>query len=299
MRVGIGRGVISPSKRPLAGAWYRRNTEPAMTNDFDPQAGRTKRRETELTRAQADADDDDVTAALQGLAQLVSEVDEVEDVLAQIAGFAMDAVPGADGAGVTLVRAEDGRRQVLVWSVTAPFVREIDHLQYDICREGPCLTAMQTERPQVSGSLGSDARWPRFGGRAARLSVHSALALPLLVRGIVVGAINIYARERDVFSDHAVHLGRRFAAPAAVSVHNVRKLHAARERAGQLQTALTSRAVIDQAIGIIRSRSGGSAEEALDRLQQISRAENVKLAVLAQNLVDEAVRRAHARHSPA
>lgn len=264
---------------------------------YDPQAGRDVPPGEDLSRAQSASDDHDVATAVQGLAGLVSDVDDLEDVLTHIAEFAVTAVPGADGAGATVVHAGDGPPAVLAWAVTDPLVREIDHLQYDICREGPGLTVMLTGRALVSGSLGSDGRWPRFGGRVARLGVHSALAVPLVVRGHVVGAINVYAHQRDGFADHAVRLAVQFARPAAVSVGNLRVLHAARARAIQLQAALTSRAVIDQAIGIVRSRSGGTAEEAFDRLRQTSQAENVKLAVVAQRLVDEAVRRAHARHS--
>lgn len=264
---------------------------------FDSQAGRDMPGEPELNGAQAVSDDEDVATALADLAEMVSDVDDLQDVLAQVAGFALAAIPGADGTGVTLVRSTERASTVLNWSVTSDFVREIDHLQYEVCGEGPCLTAMQTQRALVSGSLGSDIRWPRFGGRVARLSVHSALALPLQVRGTVVGAINVYARDRDAFSEHAVSLGERFAGPAAVTVHNTRRLHAARDHAAHLQTALGSRTVIDQAIGIIRSRSGGTEQEAFDRLRQISQAENVKLSLIAQRLVEEAVRRAHARHS--
>ena len=111
----------------------------------------------------------------------------------------------------------------------------------------------------------------------------------------MIGAINAYAHERDAFGEHAVQLGSQFAGPAAVSVYNAQLLADARGRAEQLQRALSSRTVIDQAIGIIRSRSGGSAEEAFDRLTQISQAENVKLRVVAERLVDEAVSRARAR----
>ncbi len=264
--------------------------------DFDAQAGRDLPHERELTREQSVADDQDVIAAVQGLACLVADVDDLDDVLAHIAEFAVSAVPGADGAGVTAVRAGDGPPAVLAWAVTDPFVREIDHLQYEICGEGPCLTAMRTERALVSGSLGSDDRWPRFGGRVARLKVHSALSLPLIVRGEMVGALNIYARERDAFADHAVRLAKQFAGPAAVAVGNIQLLHAAHTRVTQLQAALTSRSVIDQAIGVMRSRSGGTADEAFERLRQISQAESVKLAIIAARLVDEAVRRAHARH---
>lgn len=264
---------------------------------FDPQAGRAVPGTVEMSPAEVGSDELDVTTALANLAQISSDVDDLQDVLSQIASFALAAIPGADGTGVTLVRPGPGTPTVIMWSVTADFVQEIDRLQYEVCGEGPCLTAMQTERPLVSGSLGSDTRWPRFGGRVARLSVHSALALPLLVRGSVVGAINVYARERDVFTEHAVALGERFTGPAAVTVHNTRMLHAAREQATHLQTALVSRAVIDQAIGIIRSRSGGSEQDAFDRLSQISQAENIKLSAVAQRLVDEAVRRAHARQN--
>jgi ANTAR domain-containing protein len=114
----------------------------------------------------------------------------------------------------------------------------------------------------------------------------------------VIGAINTYARARDAFGEHAVQLGSQFAGPAAVSVYNAQLLAGAHEQTKALQRALDSRAVIDQAIGIIRSRSGASAEEAFDRLIRMSQHENVKLHAIAERLVEEAVRRARARHRP-
>ena len=96
--------------------------------------------------------------------------------------------------------------------------------------EGPCITCMQSRRPTVSGSLGSDSRWPHFGGRVARMGVHSALSLPLVVGEQVIGAINSYAHSRDAFAEHAVQLGSQFAGPAAVSVYNAQLLAAAQER---------------------------------------------------------------------
>lgn len=139
-----------------------------------------------------------------------------------------------------------------------------------------------------------DSRWPHFGGRVARMRVHSALSLPLIVEDRVIGAINAYATNRDAFGEHAVQLGLQFAGPAAVSVYNAQLLAKAQERTARLQRALDSRAVIDQAIGVIRSRSGSTAEEAFERLTQISQTENVKLYVVAERLVEEAVRRARA-----
>jgi GAF domain-containing protein len=154
---------------------------------------------------------------------------------------------------------------------------------------------MESRRVTVSGSLGSDSRWPRFGGRVARMDVHSSLSLPLMIGQHVIGAINCYAKSHDAFAEHAVQLGSQFAGPAAVSIYNAQLLARARERAEQLQLALESRAVIDQAIGIIRSRSGASAEWAFARLVRMSQSENTKLYVIAERLVAESVRRAQAR----
>jgi GAF domain-containing protein len=126
--------------------------------------------------------------------------------------------------------------------------------------------------------------------------MHSALALPLIVGDEVIGSINAYAKSRDAFGEHAVRLGSQFAKPAAVSVYNAQLLANAQERMMRLQRALDSRAVIDQAIGIIRSRSGSTPEEAFERLTHISQTDNIKLYAVAERLVEEAVRRARARH---
>jgi GAF domain-containing protein len=154
---------------------------------------------------------------------------------------------------------------------------------------------MESRRATVSGSLGSDSRWPHFGGRVARMHIHSALSLPLIIGDHVIGAINTYANSHDAFGEHAVRLGTQFAGPAAVSIYNAELLAGARERAERLEQALDSRAVIDQAVGIIRSRSGVSAEDAFGRLVRMSQNENVKLREVAARLVEEAVRRARAR----
>jgi GAF domain-containing protein len=130
------------------------------------------------------------------------------------------------------------------------------------------------------------------------MAVHSALSLPLMVGDQVIGAINAYARSRDTFGEHAVQLGSQFAGPAAVSVYNAQLLAGAQERTKALQRALDSRAVIDQAIGIIRSRSGATAEQAFERLTRLSQTENVKLHLIAERMVEEAVRRARARYRP-
>jgi GAF domain-containing protein len=262
---------------------------------YDSQPGRTNVSQPDLSREQIQSDEVDLRVGLTGVAGIVADARAVDEILRKIAEFAVQAVPGVDGAGVTVIRNHDGARTRPEWVVTADFIRDIDMVQYQEFAEGPCITCMRSRRPAVSGSLGSDSRWPRFGGRVARMGVHSVLALPLVVGDELVGAINSYARGRDAFADHAVKLGMQFAGPAAVSVYNAQLLAGARERTTQLQNALETRAVIDQAIGIVRSRSGVSVDEAFDRLKRMSQDENVKLHLVAEALVEEAARRARAR----
>jgi GAF domain-containing protein len=262
--------------------------------DYDAQPGRERPEHAELSTAQREADEVDLRAGLRGLAGLVAGARGVFELLSEVAEFAAHAIPGVDGAGVGLIDVDHGIALLQKASATAEFVHEIDVVQYEL-HEGPCITCMQSRRPTVGGSLGSDSRWPHFGGRVARMGVHSALSLPLMVGEHVIGAINSYAKSHDAFGEHAVRLGSQFAGPAAVSIYNAQLLAGARERAEQLQQALESRAVIDQAIGIIRSRSGASAEWAFARLVRMSQTENTKLYVIAERLVAEAVRRAQAR----
>lgn len=263
--------------------------------DYDAQPGRPTPADSELSRAQLEADDVELNAGLTGVAGIVAGGRGVVEVLREVAQFAVQAIPGVAGAGVTAVHSSTGTPRLQAWAVTADFVHEIDTVQYHELHEGPCMTCMRTRRPAVSGSLGSDDRWPHFGGRVARMGVHSALAMPLLVGDELIGAINAYAYTRDAFNEHAVQLASQFAGPAAVSVYNARVLGEARDRAAQLQNALVTRTVIDQAVGIIRARSGVGSEEAFERLAKISQNENVKLHTVAERLVEEAVRRARAR----
>ncbi|MDQ2837310.1 MAG: GAF and ANTAR domain-containing protein [Actinomycetota bacterium] len=262
--------------------------------DFTP--GADDPADGSLTAQQASADAADLQASLADLAGLVTSALGLPELLVQVATFAANAIPGAEGAGVTLLRIDRTDNRIEALAASAPFVSEIDEIQYVTLNEGPCITAALERRTVRSGSLGGEKMWPRFGPRVGRLGVHSALSLPLLLPGQVVGAINVYAHGKDVFDEHAAHLGELFAKPAAVAVHNAQILAQALALTRQLQTALSSRPVIDQAVGLLRGRSGGTAEEAFARLRAISQSEHIKLADLAQRIVDDAVRRARARH---
>jgi GAF domain-containing protein len=240
------------------------------------------------------SDEDELAASLSGLARLLNGQNSLEQTLVSVAQFAVRAIPGAEGAGLTLL--ETNRPQTVV--ATTDFVREVDDIQYSL-NEGPCVSAVADGLTVISGNLGGSEQWPRFGPKVGRLGVHSALSLPLLLPDRVVGALNVYAHARDAFSARSVRLGEAFAPEATVSVSNAQMLAQAERLVGQLQEALTSRAEIDQALGVVMSRTGVTAAEALARLKMLSQTESVKLSEVARNLLGEATRRARARqHDP-
>lgn len=246
---------------------------------------------------QLSADVAELEESLRDLAGLVTGAMGLDELLTRVATYAAHAIPGADGAGVTLLRVDEPDNLVEAVAASAPFVHELDEIQYREVHEGPCISAAFERRTIRSGSLATSTLWPRFGPRAGRLGVHSALSLPLLVPGHVVGAINVYAHAEDVFDAAAEQLGELFAAPAAVAVRNAQVLAQARTLISQLERAISTRPIIDQAIGVIRSRNGASTEDAMARLRALSQGEHTKLAVLARRIVDQAADRARARRT--
>lgn len=268
-------------------------SEPASADVAD-DAKMASRRDADFARSlqsRPAIEDDDLRASLAALSQLATAQMELTDVLTRVAEFAVAAIPGAQGGGLTLL--EKNHHDTIV--ATAPFVAEVDAIQYGI-GEGPCITAAAEARTLRSGSLEIDAQWPRFGPRVGRLAVHSALSIPLVTPAGVLGAMNIYAREHDAFDEHAAVIGELFAVPAAIAVQNAQVLAQTKRLATQLQDALVSRATIDHAIGIVMSRVGCGPDEAFAKLRQMSQADNQKLHAIALRVVGEAVRRARARH---
>lgn len=244
------------------------------------------------------SDDTNLRAGIADLAGLVAGSRPLPELLADVAMFAAHAIPHAAGAGVALVRVDGGEIVVEASAASGDLIDEIDRIQYGTLHEGPCITAARRRHPVHSESLGGDPQWLRFGPRAGRLGIHSVLALPLVVDDQVVGAIGVYSHAKNAFDRHALEFAELFAAPAAVAMHNARVLAQALAMSKRLQSALASRPVIDQAVGVIRARTGRSAEEALDQLRSISQSEQRKLADVAAGVVDEAVRRARARQTP-
>lgn len=237
-----------------------------------------------------DTPDGDLEGSLHALARIASGQLDLESTLVQVATLVVRAIPGADGAGLTLLEID--RADTIV--ATDDFVREVDAIQYGI-RQGPCISAASEGATMMSGSLGGDRRWPTFGGRVARLGVHSVISLPLPTADGVVGAMNVYAHAKDAFDQRAAELGELFAVPAAIAVQNAQALAEAQRLVQQLQAAVSTRGVVDRAVGIMISRGGGTELEALERLRATSMNERRPLAVVAQHLVDAAIRRNRAQ----
>jgi GAF domain-containing protein len=235
---------------------------------------------------------DDLQDSLGRLGKLATGLLSLEDSLTQVADYAVRAIPGAEGAGLTLL--EENRSDTIV--STADFVAQIDDIQYSL-GQGPCVSAVADRKIVLSGSLGGDRRWPQFGSRVARLGVHSVVSLPLITEEGVLGAMNVYAHDKNAFTADAGRLGELFAVPAAIAVQNAQVLAQTKRLASQLQSALSSRGVIERAVGIMMSRSGGTEAEALDRLRTLSQHQHEKLPVVAQSIIQEAVRRARARRT--
>jgi GAF domain-containing protein len=267
------------------------DNDPADGTPADGEPGAPTRDEV----AEADersSQDDDLRRSITALSGLTSYDLDLEQLLTRVANYAVQAIPGADGSGLTLI--EEDRAATIV--ATAPFVREIDDIQYSLM-QGPCVSAAAEGRTVRSGSLGGDQRWPQFGSKVARLGVHSAVSLPLITAHGVVGAMNVYAHAKHAFDDHAAALGEAFAAPAAIAVQNAAILAQALRLAERLEAAQATRGIIDRAIGILMSRSGATEHEALERLRTLSQQERRKLVDVAKQVVDEAVRRARSRRS--
>ena len=244
----------------------------------------------ELGDAHRDERDTGLKASLSSLSQLSSTQFGLREFAARVAAIAVRAIPGADGAGLILLESQRPN----LTAESAEFVGRVDSVQYEL-GEGPCISVAATGRAMRSGSLGGDHRWPRFGPRAGRLGVHSVLSLPLHTPAGLLGAVHVYALAKNAFDERAEQVGQQFATPAAVSVLNAQILAQSQRLSTQLQAALKSRPIIDQAIGVLRSRSGDTADEAFARLRGMSQTEHRKLHEVAANIVEQAAARARAR----
>src|SRR5664279_2864531 len=145
------------------------------------------------------ANNEHLSLAISGVSGLLAGALDLDVLLTRVAQYAVQAIAGAEGAGVTMFGAQS---HTTTFVASDEFVKTVDEIQYKL-NEGPCVSAAADGHTIRAGALGNDDRWPRFGPRAARLGVHSALSVPMLLPDTTLGVINIYARVKGAFGAHA------------------------------------------------------------------------------------------------
>lgn len=219
------------------------------------------------------------------LAAALADAPTVHAVLTRVVDAARAVVPGADLVSVTLRTAEGFHTPV----ETDALATRLDELQYRF-DEGPCVAATRKAGLGLTfcADLGSGTTYPTFGPAAAELGVHSVLAGGLFPHGDAprMGALNVYSHTVRGLDELDRDLALVLAAYAATALAATMANTAAELEAAQLRRALDTRDVIGQAKGILMQRRGISADEAFDVLRRASQSLNVKLARVAQTIVD-------------
>jgi len=134
----------------------------------------------------------------------------------------------------------------------------------------------------VTADVCADSRWPRLGTAARAQAVHSVLALPIRVADERTGVVNLYSHEVGAFETRTVRVGEVIASAVAAVLRDVSERATLQALIHHLERALTSRAVIEQAKGIVIAHHGGTADEAFARLVAYSSRQNVKLRDVAE-----------------
>jgi GAF domain-containing protein len=190
---------------------------------------------------------------------------------------------GVDAAGLMLT---DQRGHLRVVASTAESARlvEIFELQNS---EGPCLDCFHAGAQVVNLDRAQmRARWPRFSAEAAELGFQSAHALPMRLREQVIGAINLFARTSAPLSEDDVAVGQAMADIATIGLLQERAGHEKHVLAEQLQAALNSRVMIEQAKGVLAERAQTSPDDAFVIMRAHARNQNRRLTDVAAGLLD-------------
>jgi GAF domain-containing protein len=183
-----------------------------------------------------------------------------------------------------LLSHPEGALGLVASSSEAMRLLELFELQ---AQEGPCLDAFRTGEPveQVNLQAGS-GRWPSFATAALQAGFASALALPLRLREVTLGALNLLSVTRTPMDEADVIVARAFADLATLSIVQHRAAAEAQRLNEQLSGALASRVVIEQAKGVISERADVDLAEAFSRLRAHARNHNLRLTDVAQAAID-------------
>lgn len=224
---------------------------------------------------------DEVTRALESLIDFLDQEENLELILHQVCRQVVVAVPEADMASMTLIR--DGKPETAAY--TDARASDIDTAEYQ-SGAGPCLDAIATGAVVRLGVEGAAQRWSHFAGTALANGVTSYLAAPLVIDSETFGALNLYSHDDHGFHEVDGEILELFSTAVEGTLRITRRYLQARERAEQLREALTTRAVIDQAKGILMALHGIDADAAFDLLVQQSQRENTKVRQIAERFIE-------------
>jgi GAF domain-containing protein len=186
-------------------------------------------------------------------------------------------------AGIILV-SPDGDLRVMASSSEEMRVLELLELQ---SQEGPCLDCYRTGAPVLNQHLASGStRWPRFAEAARGLGFRSAHALPMRLRNSVIGALNLFSNGVDPMAEADVAAAQAMADVATIALLQHRAVLEAQVINEQLNSALNTRIVIEQAKGMIAERRNLDLETAFATLRSHARNHNLKLGLVAAAVID-------------
>jgi len=227
----------------------------------------------------------DQATAYASLSRLVYADRPLADTLETMAVLATQALGESPEVSLTLLDRERGRTA----ATSGPIALELDERQYE-SGIGPCLDAArygQTVRLTVDRP---DQPYDELRQAAQRRGVSHTMSIGLTTADQVMGAMNIYSFSGRASSESSERMAKTFASCIGIVLANAEQYRAAAARVAHLETALQTRAPIEQAKGILMDRHRCTGEEAFKILATRSQAANVKLRLVAQDLVDQATR---------
>lgn len=217
----------------------------------------------------------DLTEPLRRAAAEIQDESRGQATVDAIVARAVDAVPVADGASLTIRR---GRHDHRTLAATSRAARVVDQLQLAM-QEGPCMTSTDACDWVRADEVARDERWPSWGPAAARLGVRSLLSVPLRVGGECIGALNLYAGRSGGFTDAEDVNAALFSA-----AHAAHALVAARV-IDTLESTVASRHVIGVAQGVLVERFGLDVDQAFAVLRRVSTTEELQLSEVAREVL--------------
>ena len=220
------------------------------------------------------------TRALEQLGSLALHEHSMETLLQRVVDLAKLVLPGPIEASISLLVNDKATTAVF----TGKLALDCDESQYGR-GYGPCLHAASSGETTEVADTRTDTRWPDYMRSAAERGALSSLSVPLPMSEGVAGALNLYNREPHAFDEGSRSAATRFVPYAAVAASNMHAYQDARTVADNLRTALESRAVIDQAKGILMERHKLTADQAFQLLARTSQQQNLKLRLVAEELV--------------